>query len=260
MSNEIEKTEVKSVTIVDTTIPILEYKGHRVITLAMVDKLHHRPEGTAGRNFRENKEKFAEGKHFFNLEFQEVKSLDEFRRAGIVANSQGLTVVTDRGYSMLVKSFNDDFAWEVQDQLVDSYFDTKKPMSTAEFLVQQSKLILEHENKIKRLEQRQSNTEIHVAENKHEIELAHQKAEMAFEAASAAMRHKYGESDYFTVVGFCSKHKIKLQGEDAKIHGLHATQTSRSMDKEIVKIPDDRWGKVNTYHISVLEKVFADKL
>ena len=81
MSNEIEKAETKTVTIIDMTIPVLEYKGHRVITLAMVDKLHHRPDGTARRNFNENKEKFAEGKHFFTLDCQEVKSLDEFRRA-----------------------------------------------------------------------------------------------------------------------------------------------------------------------------------
>ncbi|MCX7112841.1 MAG: ORF6N domain-containing protein [Proteobacteria bacterium] len=46
-----------SITIVDTTITIVEYQGQRVITFSMMDKLHHRPEGTASRNFQQNKEK-----------------------------------------------------------------------------------------------------------------------------------------------------------------------------------------------------------
>jgi hypothetical protein len=249
MSNEIVTTEPKTITIVDTTIPIIEYRGHRVITLATMDKLHHRPEGTAGRNFREHRDKFEEGKHYFHINYQELKSLDEFRRAGIDANSQGITVLTDRGYSMLVKSFNDEFAWEVQDQLVDSYFEKKKPMSTAEFLFEQAKLILEHDTKIKRLEQRQSTSEVHLAETRKELESTTKKAEEAFRAASAALHHKYGDSDHYTIVGFCNKHNIKLQGEEAKVEGAHAADLSRKTGQSIIKIPDGRWGEVNSYHV-----------
>ncbi|MBF0555824.1 MAG: ORF6N domain-containing protein [Nitrospirae bacterium] len=190
MSDEVTRAAIKSITIIDTTIPILEYKGQRVITLATMDKIHRRPEGTATIRFNDNKERLVEGKHFFYLNFQEVSSLSEFRRAGVVPNSQGLVVLTERGYSILVKSFTDDFAWEVQDQLVDSYFDNKKPMSTAEFLVQQAQLILEHENRIKRLEHRQDSTEVHLAETRHEVELMHQKADKAFEVVAAVINYK----------------------------------------------------------------------
>lgn len=249
-----------SVTIVDTTIPVLEYQGQRVVTLAMVDMLHHRPDGTAKRHFRENKERFVEGKHFFHLSFQDVKSLDEFRTAGIVPNSQGIVVLTERGYSMLVKSFTDDFAWEVQEQLVDSYFDTHKPMSTAEFLVEQANLILEHENKIKALQSRQAETDVRIAETRQEVKVIGQRAEDAFEAASAALRHKFGESDHYTILAFCGKNGIKIDLNEAKIRGMHASKLSATLGKDVIKIPDERYGKVGSYHLSVLNAVFKDKL
>jgi hypothetical protein len=260
LSNEIERHQPKSVTIVDTTIPIIEYKGQRVITLAMMDKLHHRTNGTAKRNFLANNKKFNEGKHYFNLSYKQIKSRNEFRTAGIVANSQGLIVITERGYSMLVKSFTDDFAWEVQDQLVDSYFDSKKPMSTAEFLVQQATLILEHDRKINRLEQRQNASDLHIAETRNELRITSKKADDAMEAAAAALYHKYGESDYYTIVGFCNKHNIKLHGVEPKAKGAEASHASRKAEKKIIKVPDDRWGSVNSYHISILQEVFNNQL
>lgn len=245
MSDDIDKKstvkEIKSVTIIDTAIPIIEYKRQRVITLATMDKIHHRPDGTARRNFNEHKDRLEKDKHYFHLNYQEVKSLYEISTSGIEPNSKWLVVLTERGYSMLVKSFTDDFAWEVQDQLVDTYFDSKKPMSTAEFLVQQAQLILEHENRIKRLEKRQDSTEVHLAETRHEVELIHQKANKAFEFVAAVINYKHGEPDYYTVAGFCNKHKIKLQGEEPKMRDLQATHESRGMGKDVIKIPDDRW-------------------
>lgn len=260
MTDEIAVPAPKTVTIVDVTIPIIEYKGMRVITLATMDSLHHRPAGTAGRNFREHKDKLEEGKHYFHLSSQDLKSFDEFRRMGMPASPQGLIVLTERGYSMLVKSFNDEIAWEVQDQLVDGYFDTKKPMTTAEFLVQQAQLILEHDNRIKRLEQRQTAADIHIAETRQEIAVTKQKAEQAFEAAAAALQHKYGDTDHSTIIGFCNRHQIKLKQEEARVRGLQATHVSGEMEKSIIKVPDERYGKVNSYHVLVLERVFADKL
>jgi len=246
----------KSVTIVDTTIQIVEYQGQRVVTLEMIDRLHHRPEGTAKRNFTANKSRFEEGKHFYIVDYSKK---DEFRTFGIEVPARGLILITERGYSMLVKSFNDDFAWEVQEQLSDSYFDNSKPMSTAEFLVQQAQLMLEYENRLKRVEQRQVNTEIAVAETRQHVRLAKEQAEKAFEAASAALQHKFGRPDYFTIIAYCSAHEIKISLEEAKLNGARASQISRQRDIAIIKVPDERFGKVNSYHESVLDQVFADR-
>lgn len=115
-------TQSKNITIFDTTVPIVEYQGQRVITLAMMDKLHHRADGTASRNFIKNKSRFEEGKHFY-LYIVDFSQKNEFRSFEIEIPPRGLTLITELGYSLLVKSFDDDFAWEVQKKLSDSYFD-----------------------------------------------------------------------------------------------------------------------------------------
>ncbi|GEM_PF-4129580 len=90
MSHESEQTQTKSTTIVDATIPVVEYKGQRVITLAIMDKIHNRPDGTAKRNFTEHKDKFEEGKHYFHRDYQQVKAWYEFRTTCIASNPQDL--------------------------------------------------------------------------------------------------------------------------------------------------------------------------
>lgn len=83
--------------------------------------LHERVEGTAKRNFSENKRHFVEGVDFFHLTFEEARSTNFVQRP----NSQGLTLITENGYLMLVKSLTDDLAWEVQRELVKTYFRVK---------------------------------------------------------------------------------------------------------------------------------------
>lgn len=101
-------------------LQVKEYKSKRVITFRDIDQLHERVSGTAGRNFRENKNHFVEGTDYFQRNSSEAK--EEFN---IIAPN-GLILITESGYLMLVKSFTDDLAWEVQRQLVNTYFRVKE--------------------------------------------------------------------------------------------------------------------------------------
>ncbi|WP_336764160.1 phage antirepressor KilAC domain-containing protein [Asaia sp. VD9] len=96
-------------------VSVLEYAGQRVVTLAMVDAVHQRPEGTARKRFNDNKTRFVEGEDYF------VRNSDEARELGFTA-PKGLVLITESGYPMLAKSFKDDLAWQVQRQLVNGYF------------------------------------------------------------------------------------------------------------------------------------------
>lgn len=112
-----------SVTIASQTLSVVEYQGQRVVTLAMIDKVHERPEGTAGRNFRENKRHLVEGEDYIEL------TADEIRRQSLTnvfppRTPKGI-IITESGYPMLVKSFTDDLAWMVQRDLVRNYFRPK---------------------------------------------------------------------------------------------------------------------------------------
>ncbi len=86
----------------DVEIPYLTYQGQPVLTFALIDKVHGRPDGTAGRNFRTNRKRFIEGEDFYELDSQ---GLDEFRRdhSGIIGDSaQHAVLITESGYLMLV--------------------------------------------------------------------------------------------------------------------------------------------------------------
>ncbi|MFY3534953.1 ORF6N domain-containing protein [Achromobacter denitrificans] len=106
-----------------TEISVVEVQGVRVVTLAMVDRVHQRPNDTAGRNFRENRGRFIEGDDYLEL------TADEIRRQSLghvfpPRTAKGI-VLTESGYLMLVKSFTDDLAWKVQRDLVNGYFRQK---------------------------------------------------------------------------------------------------------------------------------------
>lgn len=158
-------------------IAIKEYNGQRVVTLKDVDMAHERVSGTAGRNFRENKERFIEGEDYFKV------CVDEIRRNKILDISakshQDIVLLTESGYLMLVKSFKDDLAWEVQRKLVNSYFKTKtdKPMTLPEQIQliaqgysQLQTQVQEQEEKITELIECNSNREKELQETKKEIE------------------------------------------------------------------------------------------
>lgn len=106
----------------DVEIPYLTYQGQPVLTFTLIDKVHSRPEGTAGRNFRANKERFIEKEDYFSLSQSDMEAIDEFRPS---MNPKGILLITESGYLMLVKSFTDDLSWQIQRQLVKLYFRVK---------------------------------------------------------------------------------------------------------------------------------------
>ena len=111
---------MNQIVINQTAIQVKEYNGKRVVTLKDIDAVHERPEGTARRNFNTNKKYFIEGEDYFVRDSYEAKT--EFN---IIAPN-GLVLITELGYLMLVKSFTDDLAWSVQRQLVNTYFQVKQ--------------------------------------------------------------------------------------------------------------------------------------
>lgn len=98
-------------------LAVKEVYGKRVVSFRDIDELHQRPEGTAKRNFSENRKHLIEGEDYF---FISRDQRYEFRTLDIP--NRGLILITESGYLMLVKSLTDNLAWEVQRQLVNTYF------------------------------------------------------------------------------------------------------------------------------------------
>lgn len=144
MNNQIVKIN-------NTDLSVKEFNGQRVVTFKEIDMLHERVEGTAGRNFRENKIHFVENEDFFFIKPADVGN-NEIRRSEI--NNKGTYLITESGYLMLVKSLQDDLAWKVQRELVNNYFRVKesvqaRPLTTEEMLELQFKYAKEVKEEVK---------------------------------------------------------------------------------------------------------------
>lgn len=102
----------------------LTFGGRPVITLSMMDKVHGRPDGTAKRNFHEHRDQLVEGEDYFIRRRPDVA---EFWRTNFVPQTEArgggdLVLLTEDGYFLLVKSFQDPLAWDVQRALRKAYF------------------------------------------------------------------------------------------------------------------------------------------
>lgn len=104
----------------NTDLLVKEFNGQRVVTFKDIDMLHERVEGTADRNFRENKKHFIENEDYFVLKKNQNNEI-----RGLEIPNRGITLLTESGYLMLVKSLQDDLAWQVQRELVNNYFRVK---------------------------------------------------------------------------------------------------------------------------------------
>jgi transcriptional antiterminator len=65
------------------------------------------------------------------------------------------------------------------------------------------------------------------------------------------------KQDYFSVIGYANHigYKDITYSESVRL-SFKARQLSQETSKEIRKIPDERWGTVNSYSIEILERVF----
>ncbi len=104
------------------SIDVKEYEGKRVVTFKDVDNVHDRPTGTTRKAFHRNKNRFLCGVDYFVLQ------RDEAQQYGYTAPN-GLIFLTESGYLMIAKIFDDSLAWNVQRELVNNYFNQVQSVS-----------------------------------------------------------------------------------------------------------------------------------
>ena len=115
----------KIVKINNTDLSVKEFNGQRVVTFKDIDMLHERVEGTAKRNFNENKKHLIKDVDYFSIKGNELRELKQSTNF-VLSNAKEIILITESGYLMLVKSLQDDLAWKVQRELVNNYFRVKE--------------------------------------------------------------------------------------------------------------------------------------
>lgn len=109
------------IAIENTEMQIREYNGQRVVTFKDIDTVHQRKPGTAKASFRRNKKYFQEETDYVVLARNSIGTLSTIENIP----PKGITLLTESGYLMIVKTFTDDLSWKVQRELVNTYFRVK---------------------------------------------------------------------------------------------------------------------------------------
>ena len=131
----------KIVKINNNDLSVKKFNGQRVVTFKDIDMLHQRVEGTANKRFIDNKKHFIADEDYFEITGETLREFKRLPNFGIGEKASKLTLITESGYLMLVKSLQDDLAWKVQRELVNNYFRVKeivqaKPTCIEDVLIQ----------------------------------------------------------------------------------------------------------------------------
>lgn len=116
------------VKIEDTELAIREYNGQRVVTMKDIDRVHGKKTDTAKKAFQKHKQHFILGEDYFKMTRKELG--ERYSPNEKIKGNPNLTtyLLTESGYLMIVKTFTDDLSWQVQRQLVNTYFKAIEPI------------------------------------------------------------------------------------------------------------------------------------
>lgn len=135
-------------------IPLIEWKGQRVITTALLADVYETDTENVKRNFNRHKDNFVDGKHYFLLQGEDLRVFkDRVTDSPLVGkNANQLYLWTERGANRHCKILDTDKAWEQFDNLEETYFNRKKLLTDKEIMRIQLGMIDDHEERIANLE------------------------------------------------------------------------------------------------------------
>ena len=246
--NELQTQTITDCVIINTMpLAIKEYNNRRVVTFKDIDTLHQRPKGTARKRFNDNKSRFIEGEDYFKVCASEFRTR---KIANISSKAQeDITLITESGYLMLVKSLTDDLAWKVQRELVNTYFRAKDMFTVFQTF---SQTLL---NRISSLETEMANMKLaletqkpiqpnfwlwknHIANKviKTLTETLSIDIRSAYDMVYDSMTSIYGFDKSFAISQFCSKYRIINTTENpAKIAIIDAVADVPEYQREFIE-------------------------
>ncbi|WP_270332963.1 ORF6N domain-containing protein [Ligilactobacillus acidipiscis] len=142
-------------------------KNKKAMLVKDIAKIHERPVKKINELINNNIKRFKEGIDLIDL--KQVLQKDLFSEYGFTkaewGNSNSIYLLSERGYSKLLKILEDDKAWEIYDKLVDGYFDMRVALKN-----NQPELV--DEGKAERLAIMKSNSETRRASLMYRIAMA----------------------------------------------------------------------------------------
>lgn len=132
----------------------------RVVSFKDIDLVHKRPDGTARKAFNRNRKHLVENEDYFIIKPKDIENQMSTKcPSGIsYVNPRGTTFVTESGYLMIVKVFEDDLAWEVQKRLVNTHFKAKETVNENTIMSQLSEVLSSINTRLSKLEETKEQT------------------------------------------------------------------------------------------------------
>ena len=221
-------------------LTVLEHNNIRVMTTEQLAEAYGCDVQHIKQNFNNNKERFTDGKHYFRLEGADLKS---FKRQvenfdlPVSKFASAIYLWTKRGAARHSKMLGTERAWDVFDELEESYFNPMKNMTPEEFLLCSAQRMVEQARAIKAANARIDKVD-----------------ERLLEVESKQMTI---DEHHYTIIGYANLMGVRGVSRDAAARlGRKASAMSRKQGYHIGKEYDAKYGMVNTYHVDVLQEVF----
>ena len=124
-------------------LQITEFRSIRVLTTQQIAEAYGTDAQVITNNFNRNKDRYSEGKHFICLTGNELRDFRAKNQNDVLPNANKFYLWTEKGAFLHAKSLNTDEAWAVYENLVDTYFNRKKPLTALEQLQLTQQAVLE---------------------------------------------------------------------------------------------------------------------
>lgn len=219
---------------------VLEHNSIRVMTTEQLAEAYGCAPKQIQQNFNNNRVRFIAGKHFFVLEGQDLQTFRlqvENIELQISPKTRHLYLWTERGAARHSKMLGTERAWDVFEQLEDSYFKVAKNMTPEEFLLYSAQRMVEQAKAIKAANARIDKVD-----------------ERLLEVESKQITI---DEHHYTIIGYANLMGVRGVSRDAAARlGRKASAMSRKQGYHIGKEYDAKYGMVNTHHVDVLQEVF----
>ena len=219
---------------------VLEHNSIRVMTTEQLAEAYGCAPKQIQQNFNNNRVRFIAGKHFFVLEGQDLQTFRlqvENIELQISPKTRHLYLWTERGAARHSKMLGTERAWDVFEQLEESYFKVAKNMTPEEFLLYSAQRMVEQAKAIKAANARIDKVD-----------------ERLLEVESKQITI---DEHHYTIIGYANLMGVRGVSRDAAARlGRKASAMSRKQGYHIGKEYDAKYGMVNTYHVDALQEVF----
>ena len=103
-------------------LTVKEYQNQVIMTSWDIAKMHERDVKDVNQNFKRHQDKFILGIDYFVIPKEKISETQIVIQEFIPNNVKEISLFTETGYLMLVKTFTDDLSWSRQRILVNNYF------------------------------------------------------------------------------------------------------------------------------------------